>query len=440
MATTPAKPSKEQAESFTHKPLDTSQPIIRTIEILTIPKTIQCTLRHTLLSDDHICLSYMWGDDEPTHQIHINGKPFLVRSNLFAFLNEARRQRIYGPFWIDAICIDLSNDAERCQQVQLMGHFYGSAKQVLMYPGSVPTNLKPVVKYLTWSQNVKSSLNDKFGLRGLLATTSYSDLYYMITGQWRKRMAQQLSLLPYWKRLWIFQEVLLARNATLMLNGSLIPWRHIVDFVGDIDMPRAHGEASVQKYVPFWNLAQMRDPTSHSLADLLREVLYHDCSDFHDRIYGVAGFLPDPRALTVTYDADKVAMMLRVTKESNAFGPPNSSFMKTLGAVGEALRVFWTLVCTSCFNDMSENDKEILCPGFWPMWNDEDVQVMVLGSEERRIRLQGIEDFKYNGIVEGFISGKCQVCGRKHTPLTPKSIKSSSTKRALGISYEIDPT
>jgi hypothetical protein len=70
-------------------------------------------------------LSYMWGDADHEEIIKLNGKPFMVRRNLWSFLwHERSKEYLVLPpkyeslpsisdFWIDAICIDQSNIPER---------------------------------------------------------------------------------------------------------------------------------------------------------------------------------------------------------------------------------------------------------------------------------------------------------------------------------------
>lgn len=62
----------------------------------------------------YLCLSYRWGDPTPNQMILINDQPFMVRQNLFDFLNMIRATQEALPlYWIDALCIDQTNTAER---------------------------------------------------------------------------------------------------------------------------------------------------------------------------------------------------------------------------------------------------------------------------------------------------------------------------------------
>jgi hypothetical protein len=83
----------------------------------------------------YICLSYVWGDVKDKTTIRINGRIAHIGKNLFGFLHHARQTLFSTHFWIDALCIDQSNTAEKNQQVQQMGRVYSLAQTVLIWLG-----------------------------------------------------------------------------------------------------------------------------------------------------------------------------------------------------------------------------------------------------------------------------------------------------------------
>lgn len=76
----------------------------------------------------------MWGHARRDQVIHVNGKRFWIRPNLFDALsavyynsngpsveNPAVRSSIPSVYvWIDAICINQENEREKAQQVALV--------------------------------------------------------------------------------------------------------------------------------------------------------------------------------------------------------------------------------------------------------------------------------------------------------------------------------
>ncbi|KAH6882563.1 hypothetical protein BKA58DRAFT_373527 [Alternaria rosae] len=87
-----ASHTSREPVSFQHEPLDQTQASIRLIEInpgLSAEGLIECHVSHTTIEATYTCLSYRWGDDDPfsLRTILMNGKPFIVRENLFDFLH-----------------------------------------------------------------------------------------------------------------------------------------------------------------------------------------------------------------------------------------------------------------------------------------------------------------------------------------------------------------
>jgi hypothetical protein len=79
------------------------------------------------------CLSYMWGESDKNQQIRIDDEPHTVRANLFSFLKVAANHWSGKWLWIDALCIDQSDNQERGHQVQRMGDIYREATEVLVW-------------------------------------------------------------------------------------------------------------------------------------------------------------------------------------------------------------------------------------------------------------------------------------------------------------------
>ena len=82
-------------------------------------------------TSSYIALSYVWGNEEADKEIFIDGKPFKIRPNLFDFLNFRRKkmakaQPALRPVFIDALCINQSNIAERIIRSDKWAIFIGS--------------------------------------------------------------------------------------------------------------------------------------------------------------------------------------------------------------------------------------------------------------------------------------------------------------------------
>lgn len=72
---------------------------------------ISLEVQHVSLNDDitYAALSYVWGDASIVEEINVGGARFWVTENLYAALKQFRDDRLDSWMWIDAICIDQSN-------------------------------------------------------------------------------------------------------------------------------------------------------------------------------------------------------------------------------------------------------------------------------------------------------------------------------------------
>ena len=208
-----ARSKSSKAAGFVHQPLDTTVKSIRVLKIRPDMKNspIECNLRHQVLKEDgHVCLSYMWGPETPLKTIIINGCPFPVRQNLWRFMHTARRlwPQLNVWLWIDAICIDQQNIAERNHQVQQMADIYKLARKVVVWPEpmqSIPgisMPLSAIGKILYKSLAALSEISTTCGV-ALLKPPLYS---------------------PYWNRLWILQELFVAKSLVVIIGQTILSW------------------------------------------------------------------------------------------------------------------------------------------------------------------------------------------------------------------------
>jgi hypothetical protein len=166
-------PTYEQ--SFTYHPLKTSTHEIRILQIhpaTDSTEQIRCSLVHLSLdertssypaeekpfhhpqlhetgihgaSGGFAALSYVWGDVEPAQIVYLNGLPRTVTRNLATALRHLRDPHEFLWIWVDALCINQADLAERGQQVSQMGDIYRQAERVLVWLGPEADN-----SHLVW--------------------------------------------------------------------------------------------------------------------------------------------------------------------------------------------------------------------------------------------------------------------------------------------------
>ncbi|EGZ70011.1 HET-domain-containing protein [Neurospora tetrasperma FGSC 2509] len=156
-------------------------------------------------------LSYEWGlpsDDDPN--ITIDGHTVRIRKNLSEALKQISSVIRYLDFlllWIDALCINQNDDAEKSQQVQKMGKIFSSAEQVLAWTG-------PMANDSDYAMDILNSVpQDKILYPEILNNNRAKTAILA----WCNR--------PYWKRIWIIQELFLAKRLVFMCGSRSISRR-----------------------------------------------------------------------------------------------------------------------------------------------------------------------------------------------------------------------
>ncbi|PMD45712.1 HET-domain-containing protein, partial [Hyaloscypha variabilis F] len=160
---------------------------------------IRCTLRHVKLSDSiqYEALSYAWGTDTDAKEILIDSKARLIRQNLWFALKYLRKRGVPRVLWIDALCINQTDDGERGHQVRQMGTIYSCATSVCVWLG-LPDS---------------SSYGAMMMLRETPTFDSMRSSFTADRFKWHS--VARLFERQYWTRLWIIQEIVLAAKVNV---------------------------------------------------------------------------------------------------------------------------------------------------------------------------------------------------------------------------------
>lgn len=282
-------------------------------------------------------ISYTWGLSQRTESININGRPFQVRRAAWELLVAMKRFRsdtIPPPahLWIDSICINQGNLRERSLQVQLMRKLYSTAKVVVVWLGT-PTPSSDLAMQrlaaLTQQQLQKKDLRSQtdlvlgpyqsagtstlygpnargfdFAYRGdpnVLKLTLDAKIGQSILDLFRRR---------YWHRIWVIQEVLLAKDVLLLCGSKSIEWSKLTSFFGGLEYQRLveglrfHGstrssqimKTSAYKFVrerSYFESHPRLKAQGASISDLLQSFGNFECADKRDKIYGILGLSGD---------------------------------------------------------------------------------------------------------------------------------------------------
>lgn len=234
----------------------------RLLEILDAPNdgVISCRLSKTAFGRGpnwkslYIALSYVWGDIADPETISLNGKPWTVTKNLASALRHIKKhsgtlfpdaassQRF---FWIDALCINQQDVEERANQVMMMRQIYNHAGAVFAWLGGEgedgiislaldtisllgdiivdPNTTQEEVLTLRWLQRCPQLNQDEEGDPGQQA---------------RWNSLQKVFHLPYWSRIWIFQEAVMANYLYVACPSRILKWPYLEEVAGFMNQMR----------------------------------------------------------------------------------------------------------------------------------------------------------------------------------------------------------
>lgn len=263
--------------------------------------------------------SYTWGSSSERRTITVNGLPFEVGANCHYALQQASalKHARLGHFWIDSICVNQADVRERSQQVTIMGSIYRNASIVLVCLGAHDNDSEFLFTTLlegNWGNLGRR--NAKASAQARLVEQELTQHGAMPDGVERFLSAlNAFGRREYWKRLWIIQEITLARNV-LMLCGDLhIGLRRFVTAIHSVrhcgsrsdsarptnrlNLPR-HIAHALQQALPCPRNGQIdRSGTvpQLSLFEAMRKFGTCHCKDLRDRIYGLRSIIRWPSHL-----------------------------------------------------------------------------------------------------------------------------------------------
>lgn len=187
---------------------------------------ICCSLRTVSLNNTpkYTALSYAWGDARITVPIAINGVSVHVTTNLESALRHNQKSTSDQVFWVDAVCIHQADIVERNAQVSMMGAIYSQATSVLVWLGESDLASDEIAKTIS---EISMSLDDTHPTKKAELDALKAQRVLLAMRAIAKR--------PWFKRVWVIQECLLAREDPIFQCGpTLIPWGSFFELFWDV--------------------------------------------------------------------------------------------------------------------------------------------------------------------------------------------------------------
>lgn len=321
---------------------------------------IQCELyRKEYDTAEYNALSYVWGSNKVKRSITFAGQPWLVTRNLESALRHLRHRHRNGlTLWVDALCINQGDVAERTHQVGLMDNIYKRCQKVIVYLGDQlgDTELldKPPplinlgqqerhspemwhelrIGYLESRGDTRSSHgHDLFDVLVLIQELSRNIHLHEISA-FKSRDAEEQTRLfeaferlmdnqdSWWNRVWVIQEVAFTSQVDVTYGSISAPWdmfvqaasshaTHVMECCSRLDIPQDQSKVLGKFDLSIVELNELRsvqdakingqmsiDPIvftrNTSLLGLLQKFRHRKATDPRDKVYALLSLTQKP--------------------------------------------------------------------------------------------------------------------------------------------------
>lgn len=171
------------------------------------------------LNEPYTALSYVWGDASQKGVIELGGSPKEITASLDAALRDMRDTSRVCRIWADALCIDQSNNAEKGQQVALMGRIYSTAHHTVIHLGKSPPGFEKLFNAVR-VQSQAATYGNTPDLDQVPLTANELD-----------SMRRDLLARPWFRRVWVFQELVLSTDVWVQCGSIRIRWHYFCKVV-----------------------------------------------------------------------------------------------------------------------------------------------------------------------------------------------------------------
>ncbi|KAL9039854.1 MAG: hypothetical protein Q9214_004707 [Letrouitia sp. 1 TL-2023] len=245
---------------------------------------IHCHLEHVPFGDKaenrptYEALSYTWGDPADKRLIIVDDDSVPITRNLDIALRYVRNPSKPRILWIDALCIDQSNLEEKAQQVGMMKDIYTM-------------------------QRIK-----KLEAPGYLEAEQVGPFYDPFVAGLDKLFKKS-----WWSRLWVVQEVIMAKNPPLVGCGRIwVSWKAFQKAMVNLALAKTDDENFLENPTALLNLGLMPTPYSthteqqriwwRRLENVLNATSDRETTEPHDQIFALIGLMDHDTAGKVVVD------------------------------------------------------------------------------------------------------------------------------------------
>ncbi|MCJ1390770.1 hypothetical protein MMC18_003631 [Xylographa bjoerkii] len=387
---------------------------------------LRCSLTTTVLNHPNTprittyeAVSYCWGESTPYSSILVDGCLLSITENLDSFLRRKRVRSSKQRLWIDAICINQADNAERTQQVELMSKIYQCAERLVIWLGEEADDSQMAMQDLAAFGTGRTKL--------LTSNVGYNAMDNLI-----KR--------AYWDRMWVVQELVIgaagqkANEAQVICGKERVAWSCLVRGLEFIESQQKIGRQNFYGLRKILDLEEARKAGGGgSLLSWLVKTRNKLSSEDRDKVYGLLGIADLSIGNLGHFRPDYEKPTSRVFHEIAASNIISSQTLEVL----RHCRTRSLSDLPSWVADWSVDDKVALLPaytnnGIWNgIWKDDEDDSQnedVDDEDEGNLAPSSLEREQQSHLNLGNTSSSTNIQARDFWPDTPPLIISEDTR------------
>ena len=186
------------------------------------------------MEDECTAISYVWGDWCDRRSIRLNGIDTTIPANLEIVLRQLRNEKKALNIWIDAVCINQTDSAEKGHQVQKMGDIYRYAKRgTILWLGEADNHSDMAMELI------------------FTVDQTFFDQYNPQTSSPALQAVRDLLRREWWRRMWVVQETMLSPNPIVKAGAQEVPFEKFIIFR---NLHWNAEQADIERFRPIRNL------------------------------------------------------------------------------------------------------------------------------------------------------------------------------------------
>ena len=169
-------------------------------------------------------ISYTWGDVNRKKEITCGNQLVTVPENLYDVLRHLRCRGRVRTLWVDAICINQVDIAEKSAQIRIMADIYENAQAVLVWIGKEDDETERIFSEASRLAAAQRASNTEMAAQKRSYDpddhqSPFSDIAKGFLSIFRR---------DWFKRIWVIQEVSVCRKVNVVCGPLIIDWEDLM--------------------------------------------------------------------------------------------------------------------------------------------------------------------------------------------------------------------